>query len=148
MVDWFALGLLLTPIALSLQWAAPEAFTGHAGLALYLVVGATYFGALESRWGASVGKTLCGLRVVGPDREKPGLWRALARGGLFVFGLQFVNLLWAAGITIAVLPAASIDPYPPLYLHLFLYDGVNFDGGFHKEWFVGMALLFAVLAVD
>lgn len=32
-----------------------------------------YYGLLEGIWGASIGKTICGIRVVGPDKNVPGL---------------------------------------------------------------------------
>jgi uncharacterized RDD family membrane protein YckC len=42
-----------------------------------------YFGLLEGLWGASVGKALCRLRLVGPDRNPPGLFKAMARALMF-----------------------------------------------------------------
>ena len=43
-----------------------------------------YFGVLEGRWGAALGKAICGLRVVSPNRSAPGLGRALARAAMYV----------------------------------------------------------------
>jgi uncharacterized RDD family membrane protein YckC len=42
-----------------------------------------YFAVLEGFWGATLGKWICRLRVVGPNRNFPGLLRALARALLF-----------------------------------------------------------------
>jgi uncharacterized RDD family membrane protein YckC len=43
-----------------------------------------YYALLEGLWGAAVGKAICRLRVVGPDRNVPGFWRALARTLIYV----------------------------------------------------------------
>jgi uncharacterized RDD family membrane protein YckC len=42
-----------------------------------------YFAIPEGQWGASLGKAVCGLRVVGPNRCQPGLARALVRALIF-----------------------------------------------------------------
>lgn len=54
-----------------------------------------YYTLLEGRWGASVGKRIVGLRVVGPDGGVPGLPRALERTAVwltfyFVFPLAII----------------------------------------------------------
>jgi len=43
-----------------------------------------YFAWLEGVWGAAVGKAMCRLRVVGPDRNVPGFGRALSRALIYV----------------------------------------------------------------
>jgi len=43
-----------------------------------------YYAFFEGRWGAAVGKALCGLRVVGLDRNPPGVARAWVRALLYV----------------------------------------------------------------
>jgi hypothetical protein len=58
-----------------------------AGVALMLgcLVGMVlYYAVLEGRWGATVGKALCRLRVVGPDNSPPGFLRALPRALFYV----------------------------------------------------------------
>jgi hypothetical protein len=42
-----------------------------------------YYGLLEGIWGATIGKWICRLRVVGPDGQRPGLKRALLRAAIF-----------------------------------------------------------------
>lgn len=42
-----------------------------------------YFAICEGLWGAGLGKSLCGLRVVRPDGSVPGVPRALARALVF-----------------------------------------------------------------
>ena len=43
-----------------------------------------YYPLLEGVWGAAVGKAICRLRVVGPDRNVAGLGRALLRALIYV----------------------------------------------------------------
>ena len=42
-------------------------------------VATLYYALFEGLWGAAVGKAICRLRVVGPDRNPPGFARALLR---------------------------------------------------------------------
>ncbi|MGA3163476.1 MAG: protein kinase [Verrucomicrobiota bacterium] len=49
-----------------------------------LTVSLLYYALLEGLWGAAVGKAICHLRVVGPDRNVPGFWRALMRALIYV----------------------------------------------------------------
>jgi uncharacterized RDD family membrane protein YckC len=51
--------------------------------AIGMVLELTYFAVLEGIWGASVGKAICGLRVVGPAREAAGVPRALLRATIY-----------------------------------------------------------------
>ncbi len=62
-----------------------------------LVLAALYYGGLEGRWGASLGKGVCGLRVVGDDRQPPGFLRAVARSALFA-GVPLIPALVLAGV--------------------------------------------------
>jgi hypothetical protein len=43
-----------------------------------------YYPLLEGLWGAAVGKAICRLRVVGPDRNVPGFGRAFVRALIYV----------------------------------------------------------------
>jgi serine/threonine protein kinase len=52
-----------------------------------------YYGLPEGIWGASLGKLVCGLRVVGPDNNPPGFLRALTRALLYVVGTSVVEIL-------------------------------------------------------
>jgi uncharacterized RDD family membrane protein YckC len=52
------------------------------GLGWFLVTG-LYYAVFEGRWGAGVGKAICRLRVVGPDRNPPGFARAFLRAVLY-----------------------------------------------------------------
>ena len=55
-----------------------------------------YFAVCEGFWGASLGKWICRLRVVGPNRNLPGFPRALARS-LLINGVDYLPSLWAPG---------------------------------------------------
>jgi len=43
-----------------------------------------YFALLEGNWGVSLGKLICRLRVVRPDKNPPGFGRALLRAMIYV----------------------------------------------------------------
>ena len=45
----------------------------------WVCVATLYYALFEGLWGAAVGKALCRLRVVGPDRNPPGFARAWLR---------------------------------------------------------------------
>jgi hypothetical protein len=49
-----------------------------------LIASLLYYGLLENRFGATVGKALCRLRVVGPDNSPPALPRALLRAAIYM----------------------------------------------------------------
>jgi uncharacterized RDD family membrane protein YckC len=54
-----------------------------------------YFTVPESLRGASLGKWICGLRVVGPDRNPPGLLKAFVRAGVYVLVPPLPLWIWA-----------------------------------------------------
>ena len=80
-----------------------------------------YYTVCEGRWGAGLGKTLCGLRVTGPDRRPPGLLRAFARTALFV-GL--LALLILPGLK----PLASLAPLAFVLLFVTLRKRTGYAG--------------------
>lgn len=105
MLDWLLLrsgtSLIAFGITTSLQWGANWPIgTTHVGspvidarMALFQEVAALlYFALAEGRWGCGLGKRLLGLRVIGPDGERPGygraLWRTLILPG--ALGLGFI----------------------------------------------------------
>jgi uncharacterized RDD family membrane protein YckC len=49
-----------------------------------LICSVLYFAFLEGSWGASVGKAVCRLRVVGADGNAPGFWRAFVRALIYI----------------------------------------------------------------
>lgn len=59
-----------------------------------------YYGVLDGVWGATVGKRLCGLRVVGRNRSSPGVPRALLRAFIIEIlpALPFLLLSYLGGL--------------------------------------------------
>lgn len=53
-------------------------------LLAWFLVTVLYYAIPEGRWGVTLGKFICRLRVVGPNKNPPGFWRALPRPLLYV----------------------------------------------------------------
>jgi hypothetical protein len=121
-----------------------QAFTGPGALyqprfilamLLSFAVTVGYYAVLEGRWGFSLGKALCRLRVVGPQRSAPGVPRALLRA-LVYEGVPLLPLwlfLWLA-------PAGPFtDPFnfraTPLFHSPFLVLGLLFCTARRKNGF-------------
>ncbi|MBI5383422.1 MAG: protein kinase [Verrucomicrobia bacterium] len=68
----------------------------------FLVLDLLYYAVPEGLWGASIGKALCGLRVVGPNRGVAGLPRALLRTLIF-------RITWSIPILATVLLYTSAE---------------------------------------
>ena len=89
-----------------------------------------YYAVPEGLWGASVGKGICGLRVVGPSRGPAGLPRSLLRSLIF-------RTTWSI----------------PLLVTLLLYTGAEYQarmtaGHWNPEdwlWFPLLAILFCTM---
>jgi eukaryotic-like serine/threonine-protein kinase len=64
-------------------------FLPWAGMLTFYVA---YYMVCEGIWGAGLGKALCGLRVIGPDRAAPGLRRACVRIGCVLLVTQTATL--------------------------------------------------------
>jgi len=62
---------------------------GALGL-LFWLIWILYFAVTESMWGASIGKSLLGMRVVGADGNKPLFVNALIRNASRIHGLIFL----------------------------------------------------------
>ena len=77
---WLALG---NPFAFMFSLAErwPVAL---AMLCTTFVLAVCYYGFFEGIWGAGIGKAICRLRVVGPNRTPPGFLPAFLRALLFV----------------------------------------------------------------
>ena len=86
-IDFVALGIPMTALIFFFQgFRTPEA-PGKLAI-LTLLVYVLYFSLLEGFWGASLGKAVCGLRVIGPERQAPGFPRAFLRLLVFLFIFQ------------------------------------------------------------
>lgn len=71
------------------------------GLLPFLVVSSgvfatLYFALPEGIWGATLGKALCGLRVVGPNRKTAGISKTLIRGAVFTVFPQLGFVVYLA----------------------------------------------------
>jgi serine/threonine protein kinase len=70
----------LSPVSMAAQYfTSSTPWPTTATEAVDLVSQLLYFSALEGRWGASVGKRVCGLRVVNESNVPAGFTRALVR---------------------------------------------------------------------
>lgn len=89
-VPWMALAAMLSVEFEDrfLSQRSMESFLPWFGVWLgYLA----YFVIAEGLWGAGIGKALCGLRVVRPDGQTPGMGRALVR--VLVFDVLAMSTL-------------------------------------------------------
>lgn len=65
-----------------------------------------YYSVAEGLWGSAIGKTICGLRVVGADGHAPGILRALLRVATYVLPTVIPSLLYMALVSKADMRAA------------------------------------------
>ena len=114
LVDW----LLLVPVRMALAAAVGSASAGPlVRMAVDWLVYVTYFGWLEGRYSASLGKRLFGLRVVAADGTPAGLARAGVR---------------AAAWSLILVAPALVDVAVP---------SVDLAGG--TQWAVSLIVMFA-----
>ncbi len=100
---WIDLNLSL---GFACQHMEPSAMAARVGLyVLGTLLMLAYYAVPEGLAGASLGKWLCGLRVMGPDRNVPGLARAFARAALFC-GAPYLAVLVVSGFD----PGRFLDP--------------------------------------
>ena len=98
LIDW----TLLTAIGM----LASLTFSRHVLFTLYLTItiaalNIIYSGILEGVWGTSVGKIMCGIRVVAEDRSVPGPARALLRSSIYSV------IWWISNISVFLLLPAG-----------------------------------------
>ncbi len=99
------LGLIISMVAASLKTGTSFSLFNfadllHAGTEQPLVISLViwvawvlYFALPEGIWGVTPAKLICGLRVVGPDNNPPGFWRALPRPLIFLVGTSVAEIL-------------------------------------------------------
>ena len=108
----------------------PDYF-GSPDHVLLLAVGgllhALYFALPEGLWGASPGKAICGVRVVGPRRGVAGVPRMLARAAVYILFPQSVILAY-----VGLISTGAISNPPEWLTHLLAYS-----------WFAMLALMFS-----
>jgi uncharacterized RDD family membrane protein YckC len=112
-VDWIILGIVTAIVAVvalagyvvtggALGGFSPGNFVGFGAVGFLLwALGILYFTVTESMWGASIGKSLLGLRVAGEDGNKPlfasALLRNVSRVHFLVFLLDLIGGLVLEG---------------------------------------------------
>jgi len=84
----------------------------------WLLVASTYFAIPEWLWGASVGKAICRLRVVGLNRQSPTFLRAYARAivYLMVSGLIEFQIFRLVPDNVELYFVMAFEPIWPLVL--------------------------------
>jgi len=95
------------------------------GFALWIL----YYGITEGLWGASLGKAICRLRVVGPGRSVPGVPKALLRAVVYTL--------------LPVLPMWVYFRFDPERLMAAARGGFSVDLLANYSYWVVLALLFA-----
>lgn len=99
-------------------------------LTLLEILGAMlYLGILESVWGTTPGKALLGLRVVGPDRQAPGILRGLSRAAIFCFAAALPFLFPSAPSTPDT-TRVVVDDFSLMFLVLLLFVSARRRNGF------------------
>jgi uncharacterized RDD family membrane protein YckC len=81
----------------------------------WLVISATmvilYFALSDALAGATIGKRVMGLQVVGPDGKRPTLQQSLAREAFTIFGaIPFIGPLLALGAWIWIIVTIRSSP--------------------------------------
>jgi len=83
-----------------------------------------YYALGEGLWGASVGKALCGLRVVGPNRSAPGVARAFCRVLVFsapaVLGVLSALIIHTPASYVALEQSTGLTAYLPVWFLTFV----------------------------
>ncbi len=143
LVDMIVLGLM----GLAVQWPLWGSLTNllnspaehpqkfFLSMSVGVLMSVLYFTVLEGLWGASIGKAICRLRVVGPDRNPPGVTKALFRA--LIYAVMPVLPFW---IILGTNPARIFDlssglarffaTYSQLGITLLLFMTVRRRNGF------------------
>ena len=106
-LDTWLVGLSVIPVNLLLQLRPifEHRADGYIVAAVLIATGVLYYGVLEGRWGAGVGKALLGLRVVDEHQVNPGFKRAALRALAFEGPLQLFKQI-VATLALLTSPAA------------------------------------------
>jgi uncharacterized RDD family membrane protein YckC len=77
--------VLAAPMEALELWFPHSGWLAHSPsrLGISLVLGVVYFGVVEGIWGASIGKAICGLRIVRMMGHPAGTVRALIRAAVY-----------------------------------------------------------------
>ncbi|HKQ40483.1 MAG TPA: protein kinase, partial [Verrucomicrobiae bacterium] len=64
-----------------------------------------YYAIAEGIWGAAFGKTICGLRVIGPRGHAPGIPRAMLRTAIYMSPMVLPSMIYLAVVSKAEMRA-------------------------------------------
>ncbi|QIF05454.1 protein kinase [Roseimicrobium sp. ORNL1] len=116
--------LIMVPEMLMGIWMGWEAFdyflsersvASFALLLGFMAVYLLYYTITEGIWGTSLGKALCGLRVVRLDGAVPGMPRAFVRALFWVLALNLGYLIISFTMTAEEYRASVDEPWNPIW---------------------------------
>ena len=116
LVAWGTLAPLITPES----FRSPKLFAAALGGVTFWLL---YYAVPEGLWGASAGKALCRLRVLGPNRQFPGVPRALLRALIYLVPCHLP--LWICfGFGLDPLKVAMLEGLAGKLVLLSYYEGL------------------------
>ncbi|MEO7319125.1 MAG: protein kinase [Chthoniobacteraceae bacterium] len=128
--------LILTGASEEYRWLSERTLSATLEFLGAISFSVAYFAIPEGLWGASLGKLICGLRVVGVGRAAPGLPLAIARALIVVFMIyagDFIQMLISSAEDVKRMMAqnevAFYDIAGPLFLML-LFVTIRQRNGF------------------
>jgi len=134
-IDMFLWTVAWLPVSFTLMsdMMAPGGFRITPGTVALMFGGFAvwmlYYGITEGLWGASLGKAVCRLRVVGPGRSVPGVPKALLRAVLYTL--------------LPALPTWAYIGFDPERLMAVARGGFSWDMLVCYSYFPVLALMFA-----
>jgi len=134
-IDMLVWTVACLPVSLTMMsdMMAPGGFRITPGTVAFMFGGfalwVLYYGITEGLWGASLGKAICRLRVVGPGRGVPGVPRALLRAVVYTL--------------LPVLPMWAYFRFDPERLMAAARGGFSVDILANYSYWVLLALMFA-----
>ncbi|MEW6307228.1 MAG: protein kinase, partial [Verrucomicrobiota bacterium] len=96
-----------------------------------LVGQALYYALCEGFWGAGIGKYICRLRVVGPNRGLPGLPRAFGRALIYIFTPRLPVWFFSVGMHADIsVPAQALGFLSVYCIHALFFVTARRRNGF------------------
>ncbi|MEW6156475.1 MAG: protein kinase [Verrucomicrobiota bacterium] len=85
--------------------------TLHAAMvwAPFFLFNLSYYAVAEGLWGAAIGKSLCGIQVVGPTRQAPGIGRAALRALIYLMPYTLPYLFILAFVPLSRMHGAGAE---------------------------------------
>jgi eukaryotic-like serine/threonine-protein kinase len=96
-----------------------------------LVGQALYYALCEGLWGAGIGKYICRLRVVGPNRGLPGLPRAFGRALIYIFTPRLPVWFLSGGMHADIsVPMQAVGLLSVYFIHALFFVTARRRNGF------------------